>query len=290
MEIGKNIAKLRREQNMTQEQLGQALGISGQAVSKWENGGTPDAEMLPAIADKLGVTIDTLFGREWKKADDMTDSLITWMKSIPYSERMYELFKLLCATFQSPYFMNNEAIEDLASGLELPMKSCISANMINPNDDPMWIRSAFVLDSGLQLGVPAEDCPFFLLAPEPEQGYAANFSDNDKYRELFASLSLPGALELLYYLYSQKTKYYSAPALAKKTGITPEKAEEILHAFSECGIVDSTELETDSGTMNVYILRPCDAFVPFMLLSRWMCDKNDAFICNWNARKKPLLN
>lgn len=38
--IGANIARLRKEKNMTQDQLGNLMGISFQAVSKWENGGS----------------------------------------------------------------------------------------------------------------------------------------------------------------------------------------------------------------------------------------------------------
>ena len=61
------IAELRKERGLTQEQLGQLVGVSAQAVSKWEKGGAPDVELLPALADRLGVTIDGLFGREEDK-------------------------------------------------------------------------------------------------------------------------------------------------------------------------------------------------------------------------------
>lgn len=62
--LSERIAELRRERGLTQEQLGQPLGVSAQAVSKWEKGGAPDVELLPALADQLGVTVDALFGRE----------------------------------------------------------------------------------------------------------------------------------------------------------------------------------------------------------------------------------
>ena len=61
--IGKQIKKYRNEKGYTQEQLGAILGVSTQAVSKWENGGTPDIELIPKLSDVLGVTIDALFGR-----------------------------------------------------------------------------------------------------------------------------------------------------------------------------------------------------------------------------------
>ena len=62
--IGEQIKKYRIRKKYTQENLGSMIGVTTQAVSKWERGGTPDAEILPRLADALGVSIDALFGRE----------------------------------------------------------------------------------------------------------------------------------------------------------------------------------------------------------------------------------
>ena len=68
MNIGNNIKKLRQQRNLTQEQVAERLGVSYQAVSKWENNAnTPDIALLPAIANLFGVLIDALF------SDHMTD-------------------------------------------------------------------------------------------------------------------------------------------------------------------------------------------------------------------------
>ena len=61
--IGAKIRQDRRLRGITQEQLGSLVGVTTQAVSKWERGGTPDAELLPEIADVLEVSVDALFGR-----------------------------------------------------------------------------------------------------------------------------------------------------------------------------------------------------------------------------------
>lgn len=63
-EIANNIRRLRLERQMTQAQLANELGVKYQTVSKWETEtSVPDTDMLPMIADTLGVTIDELFGR-----------------------------------------------------------------------------------------------------------------------------------------------------------------------------------------------------------------------------------
>lgn len=62
--IGNNIGRLRKQLGITQELLANRLGVSYQAVSKWENGQScPDILLIPILADVFGVTIDELFGR-----------------------------------------------------------------------------------------------------------------------------------------------------------------------------------------------------------------------------------
>ena len=63
--LSENLRKMRRDKNLTQEELAGYLGISFQAVSKWErNEGYPDISMLPVIANFFGITVDTLIGND----------------------------------------------------------------------------------------------------------------------------------------------------------------------------------------------------------------------------------
>ena len=60
--MNKMIRDLRLQKGLSQERLGELLGVSAQAVSKWEQNITsPDISLLPLLADCLGVTIDSLF-------------------------------------------------------------------------------------------------------------------------------------------------------------------------------------------------------------------------------------
>ncbi|WP_299045855.1 helix-turn-helix domain-containing protein [uncultured Actinomyces sp.] len=59
--VGRNIARLRLSQGMTQERLAQRMGVTPQAVSKWENDlNYPDVAALPALAALLGTSVDSL--------------------------------------------------------------------------------------------------------------------------------------------------------------------------------------------------------------------------------------
>ena len=63
LDLGQKIRALRRRDGRTQEALADAIGVTSQAVSRWEaNGGYPDMEMIPSIANYFGVSIDELFG------------------------------------------------------------------------------------------------------------------------------------------------------------------------------------------------------------------------------------
>ena len=61
MNLGNKIKTLRKEHNLTQENLAEMLGVSYQAISRWENNITsPDISTLPILANIFNVTIDYL--------------------------------------------------------------------------------------------------------------------------------------------------------------------------------------------------------------------------------------
>lgn len=65
MTLGNMIAQYRKNLSITQDALAQQLGVTNQAVSKWESDQCcPDVMLLPKLADIFGITIDDLFGRE----------------------------------------------------------------------------------------------------------------------------------------------------------------------------------------------------------------------------------
>lgn len=76
MTLGNKIAELRKEKGMTQEALANQLGVSNQAVSKWEaNQSCPDIQLLPTIADLFEISLDALFGREEKTSSKQNNVL-----------------------------------------------------------------------------------------------------------------------------------------------------------------------------------------------------------------------
>ena len=76
MNIGKKIKELRKERGITQEQLAESIGVSFQAVSKWENDiALPDITLVPILASYFGVSMDELFGFNSDKIELEVESI-----------------------------------------------------------------------------------------------------------------------------------------------------------------------------------------------------------------------
>ncbi len=77
LNLGKNIKKYRKEKDMTQEALAEYLGVSSQAVSRWENDTTyPDVELIPAIANLFGVSTDMLFDMQQSQKETSASNIL----------------------------------------------------------------------------------------------------------------------------------------------------------------------------------------------------------------------
>ncbi|MCM1990328.1 helix-turn-helix transcriptional regulator [Oceanirhabdus seepicola] len=107
IKICKNIAKLRKENKMTQAQVAEYLGVSPQAVSKWEQeAAIPDVYLIPKIAFFFNVSIDTLFGTS---NIDTTDLLVSKYSTVR-NEKNYKEAKEAVETLLD---MNGEDMKAL---------------------------------------------------------------------------------------------------------------------------------------------------------------------------------
>lgn len=74
--IGRFIQELRKEKNMTQLELGERLGVTDRAISKWENGrGMPDLSLIKPLCKELDITINELLSGERIKKEEYQEKL-----------------------------------------------------------------------------------------------------------------------------------------------------------------------------------------------------------------------
>ncbi len=87
MEIGKQIKDLRQRRGITQEDMAQQLGITAQAVSKWERGVTaPDIALLPDISAYFGVSIDELFALSDETRMERIQNMLWDVRYLPQAD------------------------------------------------------------------------------------------------------------------------------------------------------------------------------------------------------------
>lgn len=78
VQIGKLIAKIRKQKGLTQQQLADKLNLSNKTISKWESGsGSPDISNLSALAEVLGVSVDELLKGELCGTENMETNNIS---------------------------------------------------------------------------------------------------------------------------------------------------------------------------------------------------------------------
>lgn len=267
--IGEQIQKFRKAAGLTQKELGEALGVSSSAVSQWETGGTPDISLLPALADRLGVSIDALFGREEITPDNMEEALPRYLASLPEAKRLDEICRLMWKVMKS-YCMNFEDrltdSIDVSGGFEFRTTS----------------------DRGIMAGSMAEEMPFLWIFPEPAQGYAAAFASDDEYRRLFSALSRPHALELLKLFYQRPPRHCTPDVIVKRLGIDGGEIRALLAEFAQLELVQELELETENGDMKVYNVNDCGGLVPFLHAAQVIFRSQGSVVSRF-IRKEPLL-
>lgn len=96
LKLGENLKKFRLQRELTQEQLADVLGVSAQAVSRWENGTTyPDITLLPTIASYFEITLDELMGMENLRSEEQLKELLGQLEENGSKGLIYENILLL---------------------------------------------------------------------------------------------------------------------------------------------------------------------------------------------------
>ncbi len=96
IKLNEQITFLRKQSNMTQEELAKALGVSNQAVSKWESGQCyPDIQLLPELSRIFNVSIDILMGlRTTDTFENIYLKVKTFFETAPAETSFHNAFRL----------------------------------------------------------------------------------------------------------------------------------------------------------------------------------------------------
>ena len=273
--IGKQIAALRKERGMKQEELAKFVGVSPQAVSKWENGGVPDTELIPKIADFFGVSCDKLFGRSVSDYADLRTALAKKIFEIPLEERFDEAFEY-CWAIEKSLYCHELHDDDVAEYRRTLGKK-------------EQRYSSMLTDYGFtRMGI-ANRLSYFLIVPEIEDTETALFEGID-YPAFFKDMSDREFFDACVMLNKRDhRKAFTAGLLVKRMGVTQERAMEILQMMRKYHLIGVTSIEMDDETQEVYTFRPTPSFVAFLIFARKMIDKPRSFSFYSEMREKPYL-
>lgn len=117
VKLGEKIKHLRLRDGRKQEDIANALGVSNQAVSRWESGGSyPDIELIPAIANYFNVSTDELFDMETDNAEKAIENICKSAEkenALGYSEEAISLLRNGLALYPNSYKMMEMLSEHL---------------------------------------------------------------------------------------------------------------------------------------------------------------------------------
>lgn len=261
IKIGKQIQELRKQKRITQEELGNAVGVTTQAVSKWENGGTPDAELLPVIADYFHVRIDYLYGRSDKDELSLSSFIYQELYKLSETKRLTQVYEILHSILNACSEIPNIAEILKSESLNLLHAKTMKFGYQIVNDHMIGFLSLM------------EYNPYCFFIPEPKDGFLANFLSVEQYQQIFSLLSKPYVLDILIQLYQMTFQtYFTIKMLAKKSSIPETMIKQVLTEMVEKKWVEHVEVETDEQALDAYVLNQNVAFIPFMLLANEFVD------------------
>jgi len=281
--IGTNIAELRKEKGITQETLADAVGVTGQSVSKWEGGGSPDTMLLPVIADYFGVSIDRLFGRKTRDTSTLMEDVAESIATLPEDKRLSKIYEY-CT-----HFLFGATGGILTPDMFEHVVKEIRGKAFEEGEEVYYGRVE-IKEGAISISL-KEDLPYFMVMPEPKHGWGSQLFFKDEYVRFFKLLSDTDALRLLFFLYQREGETpFTSRLVTKKLGLSLEKAEEILKVLEGYDLVASSEVEMDEGIMATYQAKPFLSFVPFLIFTIEMCfhpKMQLQFLMD--AREKPYL-
>ena len=117
--IADNLKRLRKQRDITQEELASFIGVSFQAVSKWErNEGYPDITLLPVIANFFDVTLDELMGMDGIRNKEHMNDVLAMLKENYSNGRIADNIALIRDELKA-FPTNYKLLSELAASLTM---------------------------------------------------------------------------------------------------------------------------------------------------------------------------
>ena len=273
MSLSANIKRLRLEKDMTQEQLAIKLGVSAQAVSKWETSETyPDGALLIPLANELEVSLDELFGNNSVTMADISGRIVRFIHNTEATERF-------------------NVARDIGWQIERGLFNCRMKieKKYDPNEIKNQKSASYILDDNGFTIVSNGKEPFFSVFPQPAEGYGHFLNDKDDLQKIFAALSHTDTMNALVYLYHKKENYvFESSVLAKDCDIPSERLEAVLDDLLLLKVMWKQNLTINGKERTLYYSKPSHNLLALFIMARQIGYKG-SYCLQSHFRNAPFL-
>ena len=252
MSLSTNIKRLRLEKNLTQEQLATKLGVSAQAVSKWETSETyPDGALLIPLANELEVSLDELFGNDSVTMADISSKIVKLIHNTVAKERF-------------------AVARDIGWQIERGLFDCRMEieKKYDPNEIKNQKNASYILDDNGFTIVSNGKEPFFAVFPQPAEGYGHFLNDKDDLQKIFVALSHTETMNALIYLYHRTENYvFESSVLAKDCEISNDKIDAVLDNLLLLKVMRKQKLTINGEDRTLYYSRPSHKILALLIMA-----------------------
>lgn len=250
-EFKKRLLTLRKDKNATQQNVAEVIGISDKTYSKWETGeNEPDLTSLSKLADYFGVAPSYLLGDETKNTTE--ENIKREFEGLSAEDKIDKAFECqfyAIKTLASSWFRDSTAFEQLNN-----KESRIPENRTAPDyAKDAGFMTAFALNDVYSMMYNGSDANIALTIMPAKDRYSWLTT---KQSEIAKYLTLLGDEDMLrclpFMLSSGQEGYYTADFIASQTGISPEKAAQLLDSCCDFTICDKVTAHIGKETVETY--------------------------------------
>ncbi|MBR7184834.1 MAG: helix-turn-helix transcriptional regulator [Clostridia bacterium] len=259
--IGNAIRQARKKLGMTQEMLGERIGVSAQAVSKWENDNAlPDTAMLCDLADALSVSLDELFGRTAGQEEDVINSLYRYYAAqggVSFDDVWRLLFHAYMLTWGGDRIRETpELLRDT--------------------------RCQYWRDDGIAHAAYFAGRAFFVAAPIPKGGFGEVLDDNPEIRAMLTALGDADTYRAVHWLYGHEDRYrFLFPVLMRDAAIPPEVEETVKKNLEALRLIRAVPIVIDGKQQITY--QYCQRFEYAMI---WLMLRDSMSASHYNYQQR----
>lgn len=225
MTFSEILKKLRKSKGLTQEQVAEHLGVSPQAVSKWENGSYPDGDLIPKVARLYGVSVSYLYGEEGEAKS-------------PEQVAFEYLKEALRNGNAGKNGIGDKAFFDRVLNMAWaahtsPWLNCDAFYPRPVFDKNSRTVAVYSNESGFEFMSLNKDREFYTVLSEPENGFIEWAGDRENVRKFFAMMGEEGALETVLFMLSLTPgEFVSTATVSETVGVKTETAARVLETFA----------------------------------------------------------